>query len=134
MEEFFSADILTAHSKGTILLLEKIKKDLLKIYDIHLKYMNIVESMGKKTERVTIGISGDIKKEEEKDYSVILDDSPFFYKYSVDDIKRKEAEKLLEDYDVSSFWLFFYNKRVESLRKNILAKIKQIYSEFLFIL
>ena len=61
--------------------------------------------------------------------SKILDDSPFFFNFSIDDIRRKEAEKLLEDCDVSSTWLFFYNQRVESFRKQILEKIRMIYSE-----
>ena len=38
----------------------------------------------------------------------------------------------LKDCEVSSAWLFFYNTRVESLRKSMLTKIKNIYSEVKF--
>lgn len=128
-ERIFSADILSKDSKGKINLLEKIKEDLLGIYNIHEKFMKIIESNDYKEEKLKIGISGKILKEENNNYVKILDDSPFFYKFSIDDIKRKEAEKLLLSCDVSAFWLFFYNSRVESLRKDMLKKIKNIYSD-----
>jgi GTPase Era involved in 16S rRNA processing len=124
----FSADILTAHSKGTILLLEQIKNDLFEIYKIHKKYMEIIENLKVNPEKVKIGYRK-ILSENENNYSLILDESPFFYKFSIDDIKRKEAEKLLDDCDVSAFWLFFYNKRVEEFRKTLLEKLKYIYSD-----
>ena len=128
-ERIFSADILSKDSIGKFNLLDRIKKDLLEIYKIHEKYMKIIKNFQDKNEKFKISISGKILEKEENNYIQILDDSPFFYKFNIDDIKRQEAEKLLKDCDVSSAWLFFYNKRVESLRKSILAKIKNIYSE-----
>ena len=53
-ETVFSADILTPNSKGVIALLEQIKKDLSKIYDIHQKYINIVEEQKRKNENRNI--------------------------------------------------------------------------------
>jgi hypothetical protein len=47
-ETVFSGDILISNSKGVIALLEQIKKDLSKIYDIHQKYINIIEEQTKK--------------------------------------------------------------------------------------
>ena len=76
-----------------------------------------------------IGISGNIFYDNNNDYIKILDDSPFFFKYSIDDFKRKEAEKLLDDCDVSYLWLFLYNNKVETFRRDLLKKIKDIYSE-----
>jgi hypothetical protein len=40
----------------------------------------------------------------------MLTDSPFFFKYSIDDIKRKEDEKLWMICDVSLTWFFLYHK------------------------
>ena len=59
----------------------------------------------------------------------MLDNSPFFYKISIDEDKRKEAERLLDNYDVSSAWLIFYNMRVKKFRENIFETIKKIYSD-----
>ncbi len=53
-----------------------------------------------------IGISGNILYENNYDYIKILDDSPFFFNHSIDDIKRKEAEKLLDNCDFISFGFF----------------------------
>ena len=128
-ERIFSADILTPNSKGLIALLEQIKKDLLKIYNIHQQYLNKIEEFERNPETVKVGISGNISSQNQNDYIKILDDSPFFYKHSIDDIKRKEAERLLDNCEVSSLWLFFYNNRVESFRRDILKKIQNIYSE-----
>lgn len=128
-EIVFSANILGKSSKGRIQLLEQIKKDLFKIYNIHDKFIKIIESLNTKTEKFKISISGEILEKDDNNYIKILDDSPFFFEFSIDDIKRKEAERLLDDCDVSRAWLFFYNKRVESLRKEILEKIKNIYSD-----
>ena len=47
-ETVFSEDILTPNSKVVIALFEQIKKDLSKIYDIHQKYINIVEEQKRK--------------------------------------------------------------------------------------
>ena len=128
-ETVFSADILTPNSKGVIALLEQIKKDLSKIYDIHQQYINNVEELENTNEKMKIGISGNISYENNNDYIKILDHSPFFFNHSIDDIKRKEAEKLLDDCDVTSLWLFFYNNKVEKFRRKLLKKIKNIYSE-----
>ena len=128
-EIFFSANILSVENKGKILLLEQIKKDLLKIYDIHQKFIETIESLNTNIEKAKINISGEMTLKEDKNYIKMVDDSPFFYKFSIDDIKRKEAEKLLEDYDVSAAWLFFYNNRVKKFRENILQTIKSIYSD-----
>ena len=125
----FSADIMAGDSKGKINLLEKIKKDLENIYKIHDNYIKNVESLQNKQEKFKISISGNILLKNEDNITYLLDDSPFFYKFSIDDIKRKEAEKLLDDYDVSALWLLWYNGRVERLRKNILESLKKIYSE-----
>ena len=128
-DKIFSANILAEKSEGRIRLLDQINKDLLKVYIIHQNFINFIEEFELKPEKFTISISGDIIKQNEKDYIKMLDDSPFFFKYSIDDIKRKEAEKLLDDCDVSLAWLFFYNTRVENLRFSILKKIKNIYSD-----
>ena len=125
----FSANILAKDSKGKINLLKKIKEDLFGIYEIHQKFIKSIDKAFSKTESVQIGISGHIKKTEDMKYYEILNDSPFFFNFSINDIKREEAERLLVDCDVSSFWLFFYNKKVENFRKEILQKIKNIYSE-----
>ena len=101
----------------------------MKIYDIHQNYINIVEELENKKEIMKIGISGNIFYDNNNDYIKILDDSPFFFKYSIDDFKRKEAEKLLDDCDVSYLWLFLYNNKVETFRRDLLKKIKDIYSE-----
>jgi hypothetical protein len=76
-----------------------------------------------------IGISGNISYENNNDYIKILDDSPFFFKHSIDDIKRKEADKLLDNCDVSFLWFFLYNNKIETFRRELLKKIKNIYSE-----
>jgi GTPase Era involved in 16S rRNA processing len=128
-ETVFSADILTPNSKGVIALLEQIKKDLSIIYDIHQKYINIVEELENTEEKMKIGISGNISYENNNDYIKILDDSPFFFKHSIDDIKRKEADKLLDNCDVSFLWFFLYNNKIETFRRELLKKIKNIYSE-----
>jgi hypothetical protein len=129
-EIIFSANILSKESKGKISLFNKIKDDLNEIYKIHQKYINIIDQTNENKEKVIVGIGGEIvKKEDNTNYCKILDDSPFFFNFSIEDIKRKEAEKLLEDCDVSAAWLFFYNSRVESFRKQILEEIKKIYSE-----
>ena len=127
----FSANILSKESKGKKNLVNKIKDDLNKIYKIHEKYIEDIKEGIEKKEKVKISIGGNIilYNNEKVNYSKILDDSPFFFGFSIDDIRRKEAEKLLEDCDVSSTWLFFYNQKVESFRKKILEKIKKIYSE-----
>lgn len=128
-ERIFSADILSKDSIGKFNLFDKIKKDLLEIYEIHEKFIKTIENHEYKKVKLKISISGKILEKEEHNYIQILDNSPFFYKFSIDDIKRQEAEKLLKNCDVSSAWLIFYNKRVESFRKSILAKIKNIYSD-----
>lgn len=128
-ERIFTADILSKDSKGKINLLQKIKKDLLEIYNIHEKYIDAIENYEYKNEKFKISISGDIIQENNNNYIKILDDSPFFYKFSIEDIKRKEAERLLESCDVSIAWLFFYNLKVENLRIKMLDLIKNIYSE-----
>jgi hypothetical protein len=69
-----------------------------------------------------IGISGNIFYDNNNDYIKILDDSPFFFNHSIDDIKRKEAEKLLDNCDVTSLWLFFYNYKVETFRRESFKK------------
>ena len=74
-------------------------------------------------------ISENISCENNNDYIKILDHSPFFFNHSIDDIKRKEAEKLLDNCDVIFFWLFLYNNKVETFKKNFQKKIKNIYSE-----
>lgn len=126
----FSANILAKDSQGKINLLKRIKEDLFKVYDIHQKYINLIEQMNNsQKERVKVGIAGQIEKNKDIKYYEILNDSPFFFNFSIDDIKREEANRLLEDCDVSSFWLFFYNKKVENFRKEVLKKIKSIYSE-----
>ena len=53
-ETVFSEDILTPNSKVVIALFEQIKKDLSKIYDIHQKYINIVEEQKRKNENRNI--------------------------------------------------------------------------------
>ena len=121
-ETVFSEDSLTPNSKGLIALLEQIKKDLSKINDIHQQYINIVEELENTNEKMKIGISENISCENNNDYIKILDDSPFFFKHSIDDIKRKEAEKLLDNCDVIFFWLFLYNNKVETFRKKLLEK------------
>ena len=128
-ERIFSANILSRKSNEKVNLLNQIKKDLLVIYDIHKNFIEKIKNFTKEKEECKIGISGDVIKQNKEDFTKILDDSPFFYKYSIDDIKRKEAEKLLNDCDVSIFWLFFYNKKVKNYRKEILNKIKNIYSD-----
>ena len=129
----FSANILSKESKGKKNLVNKIKDDLNKIYKIHEKYIEAIKEGIEKKEIVDFDSMANIvpneKKENANNYCDILNDSPFFFNFSIDDIKRQEAEKLLEDCDVSSFWLFFYNSRVESFRKQILEAIKKIYSE-----
>ena len=69
-----------------------------------------------------IGISGNISYENNNDYIKILDDSPYFFNHSIDDIKRKEAEKLLDNCDVSFLCLFLCNNKVETFRKKLLEK------------
>jgi hypothetical protein len=129
----FSANILSKESKGKKNLVNKIKDDLNKIYKIHEKYIEAIKEGIEKKEIVDFDSMANIvpneKKENAINYCDILNDSPFFFNFSIDDIKRQEAVKLLEDCDVSSFWLFFYNSRVESFRKQILEAIKKIYSE-----
>ena len=126
----FSANILSKESKGKINLFNKIKDDLNEIYKIHQEYIDTIDQANENKEKVIFRSDGEIvKKEENTNNCKILDKSPFFFNFSIDDIKRQEAEKLLEDCDVSSFWLFFYNSRVESFRKQILEEIKKIYSE-----
>ena len=110
-ERIFSANILSRKSNEKVNLLNQIKKDLLVIYDIHKNFIEKIKNFTKEKEECKIGISGDVIKKSEEDFTKILDDSPFFYKYSIDDIKRKEAEKLLNDCDVSIFWLFFIIKK-----------------------
>ena len=128
-ERIFSANILSRKSNEKVNLLNKIKEDLLVIYNIHKNFIKKIENFTKEKEECKIGISGDVIKKSEEDFTKILDDSPFFYKYSIDDIKRKEAEELLNDCDVSILWLVFYNKKVKNYRKEILNKIKNIYSD-----
>lgn len=128
-DKIFSANILAEKSEGRIRLLDQINKDLLKVYNIHENFINTIENFELKQEKFTISISGDILKQNENNYIKMLDESPFFFKYSIDDIKRKEAEKLLDDCDVSIAWLLFYNTRVENFRISILNKIKKIYSD-----
>ena len=127
----FSSNILSRKSKGKINLLNKIKDDLNEIYKIHETYIHTIDQDAKFKEKAIISIGGNIilNNNTKNDYSKILDNSPFVFNFSIDDIRRKEAEKLLEDCDVSSTWLFFYNQRVESFRKQILEKIRMIYSE-----
>ena len=125
----FSANILSKDSKGKINLLKKINKDLLQIYKIHDNFIQKVINSNSNIEKAKIGIGGKIVEKEDNIYSEIFNDSPFSFKHSIDDIKREEAEKLLNDCDVSSAWLFWYNRRVESFRRDILEKIKKIYSE-----
>ena len=128
-ERFFLADILLNKSKGKISLLQKIKKDLLEISGIHKKFIDTIENYEQKRENLTISISGNILQESKNDFIKILDDSPFFYKFSIDDIKRKEAERLLESCDVSIAWLIFYNMKVENLRRRMLNEIRRIYRD-----
>jgi uncharacterized protein YbcI len=126
----FSANILSKESKGKINLFNKIKDDLNEIYKIHQEYIDTIDQANTNKEKVIFGGDGKIVKiEDNTNYCKILDGSPFFFNYSIEDIKRKEAEKLLENCDVSAAWLFFYNSRVESFRKQILEEIKKIYSE-----
>ena len=127
----FSANILSKESKGKKNLVNKIKDDLNDIYKIHQHYIESIEKEIENKEKVKISIGGNIILYNNKkiNYSKILDDSPFFFGFSIDDIRRREAEKLLEDCDVSSTWLFFYNQKVKSFRKKILEKIQMIYSE-----
>ena len=128
----FSSNILAKNSKGKIKLLKKINDDLLKIYEIHNKYIKAIDERGNNTEKVIFGMNAetiDNKDKKDNKYYEILNDSPFFSGYSIDDIKRQEAMRLLNDCEVSSAWLFFYNRRVENYRKELLEKIKQIYSE-----
>ena len=73
-ERIFSADILTPNSKGLIALLEQIKKDLLKIYNIHQQYLNKIEEFERNPETVKVGISGNISSQNQNDYIKILDD------------------------------------------------------------
>ena len=117
-DRIFSANILSRKSKEKVNLLNQIKKDLLVIYDIHKNFIEKIEKFAKEKEECKIGISGKVIKKSEEDFTKILDDSPFFYKYSIDDIKRKEAEKLLNDCDVSIFWLFFIIKSKKLQKKN----------------
>ena len=128
-DRIFSANILSRKTNEKINLLLQIKKDLFEIYNIHKNFITKIENFAKEKEECKIGISGEVIKQNKEDFTKILDDSPFFYKHSIDDIKRKEAEKLLNDCDVSIFWLFFYNKKVKNYRKEILNKVKNIYSD-----
>ena len=126
----FSANILSKESKGKINLFNKIKDDLNEIYKIHQEYIDTIDQANENKEKVIFRSDGEIvKKEENTNNCKILDKSPFFYNFSIENIKRNDAEKLLEDCDVSAAWLFFYNSRVESFRKQILEEIKKIYSE-----
>ena len=126
---FFSSNILSKTSKGKVNLLQQIKTDLFEIKRIHESFIQKIDQLNFNDEKMRISISGNILKKDTKNYYQILDDSPFFYKYSLDDIKRQEAEKLLKDVDVSAAWLFWYNSKVENLRKDILKKIQMIYSD-----
>ena len=90
-ERILSADILSKDSIGKFNLLDSIKKDLLEIYKIQEKFMKIIENFKDKNEKFKISISGKILEKEENNYIQILDDSPFFYKFNIDDIKRQEV-------------------------------------------
>jgi GTPase Era involved in 16S rRNA processing len=125
----FSADILSKNSQGKINLLKQMKEDLFEIYKIHKQFIEKIDQSNCNTEKAKIGINGTIIKSENNKYTEILNDSPFFFNFSLNDIKRQEAELLLKDCNVSSAWLFWYNQRVESFRKKVLKKIKNIYSE-----
>ena len=125
----FCVNVLSKSSKGKINLLRQIQKDLFEKKKIHDEYIQIIEQLEVKEEKMKMSISGKIMEKDEKKYYEILNKSPFFYKYTIDDIKRKQAEQLLDDIKVSSIWLFWYNSRVENLRKNIAEKIKNIYSD-----
>ena len=126
----FSSNILSKKSEGKIKLLRQIKDDLLEKKRIHEKFIETIEKENLIQEKMKIGISGDvIKKEDNKNYYKMLDNSPFFCKYSIEEIKRKEAEELLNDCEISPLWLLFYNKKVENFRKELLEKIKAIYSD-----
>ena len=86
-DRIFSANILSRKSIEKVNLLNQIKKDLLVIYNIHKNFIEKLKILQKKKKECKIGISGDVIKKSEEDFTKILDDSPFFYKYSIDDIK-----------------------------------------------
>ena len=125
----FSANILSKDSKGKINLLKRINNDLLEIYKIHDKFIQKIIESDSNIEKAKFGIGGEVLQSVDNKYYELLNDSPFFSYFSIEDIKRQEAEKLLDNCDVSSAWLFWYNTRVENFRKEILHKIKKIYSE-----
>ena len=113
----FCADILSKSSKGKINLLQQIQKDLFETKKIHDEYIH-------KFEQLEVEHSGHDKK-----YYEILNNSPFFYNNTIDDIKRKQAEEVLYDFEINSIWLFWYNSRLEDLKKKFAEKIKNIYSD-----
>ena len=125
----FCVDILSKSSKGKINLLRQIQNDLFEKKKIHDEYIQIIDQLEVHQEKIKMSISGKILEKDDKKYYEILNKSPFFYKYTIDDIKRKQAEELLNDIEVSSIWLFWYNSKVENLRKSIAEKIKNIYSD-----
>ena len=125
----FCVNVLSKNSKGKINLLQQIKSDLFEKKKIHDEFIQTIEQLDVHEEKVKIGISGKILEKDDKKYHEILNESPFFYKYTIDDIKRKQAEELLKDIEVSSMWLFWYNSRVEDFRKSVAKRIRDIYSD-----
>ena len=96
-------------------MFKQINEDLLKIYKIHEKFIQDIDQSNNITEKTKFGINGEVLQKNDQNYYEILNNSPFFFNFSIEDIKRQEAEKLLSDCDVSVAWLFWYNKRVEEL-------------------
>ena len=125
----FSSNIISKYSKGKVNLFKQINEDLLNIYKIHEKFIQDIEQSNNITEKTKFGINGEVLQKNDQNYYEILNDSPFFFNFSIEDIKRQEAEKLLSDCDVSVAWLFWYNKKVQEFREQVLEKIKNIYSE-----
>ena len=125
-ETVFSEDILTPNSKVVIALFEQIKKDLSKIYDIHQKYINIIEEQ---TIKMKIGISENISCENNNDYIKILNDSRSFLIIQSMILKEKKLKNFQIIVMLFSFGFFYTIIKQKHLEKNFQKKIKNIYSE-----
>ena len=116
----FSIDLLEekSNSKSINELLIRIKKDLNENKEIHNKFIRKVKEINYKFD------FSDIKKE-------LI--TPFFYGKIVDKSlnKKKEAEKVLKEIEDVSFWkklIFSFNSELETKKKEMIEKLKNIYS------
>ena len=123
-----------SNSKSINKLLDKIKKDLDTDKEIHNKFIRKAKEINYGNYTVEINISGETEKYNTNLAVDIKKEliTPFFYGKTNKVLnKREEAEKVIKEAEDVSFWgnlIFGYNSKVETKRKEMFEKIKNIYS------